>query len=63
MPFDYFDAFIFTESSHYLDQVLSVLVVYNLSSVLRRKDYMVFAHPFRMCKAITFVSHRLFFLL
>ena len=63
MPFNYLYAFIFTESFHYFDQILSVLVIYDLPSVFWREDYVVFAHPFRMCKAIAFVCHRLSFLL
>ena len=47
MAFVYFDAFVLTELPEYFPETFSVLIVNDLSSILRSKHDMVFAHPFR----------------
>ena len=43
----YFDAFVLAKLPEYFPETFSVLIVDDLSSILRSKHDMVLAHPFR----------------
>ena len=58
MTFKNLHTFIFTKCAKNFLQILTVLTVNHFSSILRCKDNMVLAHPFRMCKAVCFICHK-----
>ena len=58
MPFDNFHSLIGTELFYNITYAFFVLIINCFSSILRSKDNVVLAHPFRMCHAVCLVSHK-----
>lgn len=63
LKFYNFHTFITTQLFNNISYIHFVLIVNYFSSILWCEDDMIFAHPFRMCKWIFFLRHKLPFFL
>lgn len=58
MTFQNFYTFIFAKQLNNFTQALSVLIVNDFSSILRRENNVIFTYPFCMWKTICLISHK-----
>ena len=58
MTFQNFYTFIFAKQLNNFTQALSLLIVNDFSSILRRENNVIFTYPFCMWKTICLISHK-----